>query len=57
MFGYITISDEEQAKQCGMSVKTIRKYDKILIEKGLLEIIEEDGKRIKKFNLSKIDNE
>lgn len=51
-YGYVLISDEEEAEFLGLSVQTIRKYHKSLIKKGILEIIEIDGKRIKKFNLS-----
>jgi len=32
-------------------MQTIKKYNKTLIEKGYLEIIEKDGKKIKQFNL------
>ena len=56
-YGYIDLSDEELSEQLNMSVQTIKKYHKSLIEKGYLEIIEIDNKKIKRFNLSKLNNE
>ena len=53
-FGYIFLNDEELSKEIGLSVQTIKKYHKSLIEKGYLDIIEIDGKEIKRFNLSKL---
>lgn len=53
-FGYILLSDEELSEKVGISVQTIKKHHKALIEKGVLEIIEVDGKKIKKFNLNKL---
>lgn len=53
-FGYVFLTDEEEAKSLKMAVKTIRKYHESLIEKGFLEIIEIDNKKIKRFNLKKL---
>ncbi len=53
-FGYVFLSDEEEAKYLGMAVKTIKKYHASLIEKGFLEIVEIDNKKVKKFNLKKL---
>ena len=53
-FGYVFLTDKEEAKAYNMSVQTLKKYHKSLIEKGYLDIIEIDGKKIKKFNLNKL---
>lgn len=53
-FGYVFLTDEEEAKAYNMSVQTLKKYHKSLIEKGYLDIIEIEGKKIKKFNLNKL---
>lgn len=53
-FGYVFLTDEEEAKNLGMAVKTIKKYHTSLIEKGFLEIVEIDNKKVKKFNLKKL---
>ena len=45
-------SDEELAKIMGLSIQTIKKYNKSLIEKGYLKIIKTDDKEIKQFNLN-----
>ena len=52
-YWYVFLSDEEEAENLGLSVQTIKKYHKSLIKKGLLEIVEIDGKRVKKFNLER----
>ena len=53
-FGYVYLSDEELAEQMNMSVQTVKKYHKSLIQKGYLDIIEIDGKKVKRYNLSKL---
>ena len=53
-FGYVFLTDEEEAKAYNMSVQTLKKYHKSLIEKGYVDIIEIDGAKIKKFNLNKL---
>lgn len=53
-FGYVFLTDEEEALAYNMSVQTLKKYHKSLIEKGYLDIIDVDGKKIKKFNLNKL---
>ena len=52
-YGYVLLSDEELAKTMHLSVQTIKKYHKSLIEKGYLEIINIDDKEVKRFNLTK----
>ena len=52
-YGYVLLSDEELAKTMNLSVQTIKKYHKSLIEKGYLEIIHIDDKEVKRFNLTK----
>lgn len=52
-YGYVLLSDEELAKTMNLSVQTIKKYHKSLIEKGYLEIINIDDKEVKRFNLTK----
>ena len=53
-FGYVFFTDEEEAKNLGIAVRTIKKYHASLIAKGFLEIIEIDNKKVKKFNLKKL---
>ena len=53
-YGYIFLSDQEESEEIGWSVQTIKKYQKKLIEKGYLDIIEIDGKKVKRFNLTKL---
>ena len=53
-YGYVFLTDEEESEAFGWCVQTIRKYQKKLIEKGYLDIIEIDGKRVKRFNLTKL---
>ena len=53
-FGYLFLTEEEEAEQLGISTKKKKKYHKRLISKGYLEIIEVNGKKIKKFNLLKL---
>lgn len=53
-FGYLFLTEEEEAEQLGISTQTLKKYHKRLISKGYLEIIEVNGKKIKKFNLLKL---
>ena len=52
-YGYILLSDKELANNMGVSEQTIKKYHKALMEKGYLDIIEKDIKRI---NLKKLKN-
>lgn len=54
-YGYSLLSEEEESVIMNLSVKTIRRINKGLIEKGYLEIIEIDGKRIKRFNITKLN--
>ena len=54
-YGYVFISDEEEAELQNKSVQTIKRYHKSLIKKGFLDIIEIDGKKVKRFNLSKLN--
>ncbi len=53
-YGYVFLSDEEESKVLGWSLRKLRKCHKSLIEKGYLDIIETDGKKVKRFNLSKL---
>lgn len=55
-YGYIYLSDEEESKEIGLSVQTIKKHHRNLIKKGYLEIIEIDGKKVKRYNLTKLKN-
>lgn len=54
-YGYIFLSDQEEADRLNVSIQTIRKRHKTLQEKGFLEIIEIDGKKVKRFNLKKLN--
>ena len=53
-FGYLFLTEEEEAKKLGISIQTLKKYHKRLEQKGYLDIIELDGKKIKRFNLLKM---
>lgn len=53
-YGYVFLTDEEESEKMGLSIQTIKKYHKSLIDKGYLDIIEVDGKKIKRYNLSKL---
>lgn len=53
-FGYVILSDEEEAKNIGVSTQTLKKYHRQLMKLGYLEIIESENKKIKKFNLKKL---
>lgn len=53
-FGYVFKTDKEIADIMGLTERTIKKYNKSLIEKGYLDIIEIDGKKVKRFNLNKL---
>ena len=55
-YGYVFLTDEEESENFGLSVQTIKKYHKSLIEKGYLDIIEVDGKKVKRYNLTKLNN-
>lgn len=55
-YGYVFESDEELSIHMGLSVQTIKKYHKSLIEKGYLDIIEINGKKVKRYNLTKLNN-
>lgn len=55
VYGYVFISDEEEALLQNKSVATIQKYHKSLIDKGYLEIIKINGNRVKRFNLDKLN--
>ncbi len=49
---YLDLSDEDLAKELGLSVQTVKKYNKSLIAKGILKIVEKDGKEVKELNLN-----
>ena len=52
-YGYVFLTDEEEAEMMSVTVRTIKKYHKQLIDKGMLEIyINEDGVRVKKYKLN-----
>lgn len=53
-YGYILLSDKELADNMGLSVQTIKKYHRSLIEKGYLDIIEINEREIKRLNLTKL---
>ena len=55
-YGYVFLTDEEESEQIGLSVHTIKKYHKELIEKGYLDIIEVDGKKVKRYNFKKLND-
>lgn len=50
---YVYLSDVEESEKLGMSLQTIKKYHKSLMEKGILEILEINGNKVKRFNLGK----
>ena len=50
---YVYLSDIEESEKLGMSLQTIKKYHKSLMEKGILEILEINGSKVKRFNLGK----
>lgn len=54
-YGYVFLTDQEEAERLNVSVQTIRKRHKSLQEKGFLDIIEIDGKKVKRFNLKKLN--
>jgi Mn-dependent DtxR family transcriptional regulator len=56
-YGYIILTDEEEAEKLRVSVQTIKKRHKSLQEKGYLDIIEIGDKKIKRFNLKKLRGE
>lgn len=51
-YGYVFLSDEEAALKLGMHVKTYKKHLNSLIEKGYIDIVEIDGKSVKRFKLN-----
>jgi predicted transcriptional regulator len=53
----ITLSDEEEASTLGISLQTLKKYHKELVEKGYLTITQEGDKVIKIFNLEQCNTE
>jgi len=53
-YGYIYLSDKEESEVLGWSLSKLRRIHKSLIEKGYLEIVEIDGKKVKRFNLTKL---
>jgi len=53
----ITLSDEEEASTLGISLQTLKKYNKELVEKGYLTITQEGDKVIKIFNLEQCNTE
>lgn len=55
-YGYVLLSDEEEAEKIGLGVQTIKKYHRELIAEGYLEIIEIEGKKVKRYNLKKLTN-
>jgi DNA-binding transcriptional regulator YhcF (GntR family) len=54
-YGYVFLSDQEEADNLNVSIQTIKKRHKTLQEKGFLDIIEIDGKKVKRFNLKKLN--
>lgn len=52
IYGYLFLTDEELSEKINMSVQTIRKYHKQLIEKGYMTIVEIDEKKVKRFKLN-----
>lgn len=53
-YGYIFLTDEEESKIINVSLSTIKRMHKSLQDKGLLDIMYIDGKRVKRFNLKKL---
>lgn len=53
-WGYLLLSDKELSEKINMSVRTMRKHIKALIEKGYAEEIEQDGVKVIRFNLTKL---
>ena len=51
---YVDLTDKELAKQLKTTVRTMKKTEKSLIEKGIMEYIEIDGKIIRKYYLYKL---
>lgn len=45
------LSDEELAKKIGLSVQTVKKYNKQLMKKGIIKLVERNGKIVKQFDL------
>lgn len=56
-YGYVFLSDEEAAIKLGMHIKTYKKHLNSLIDKGYIDIIEIDGKYVKRFKLNKLSDE
>lgn len=54
VYGYIFATDEEEALNSGKSIDSIKRNHRSLIRKGFLEIVEVDGKRVKRFNLTEL---
>ena len=53
-YGYVFLTDGELALQINVSEATVKKRNKSLMEKGYLDIIEIDGKKVKRFHLKKL---
>lgn len=48
---YLLLSDEELSKQIHLSVRSIKKYNKSLVKKGILKIVKIGDREIKIFDL------
>lgn len=53
-YGYLALTDEEEAAWLGMCVSTIKKYHKKLIDLGYLDYVEVNGQKLKRFHLKKL---
>lgn len=53
---YLFLTDEELAEKINLSARTIKRYNKELIKKGILQIIKVEGKEIKVFDLDVISD-
>lgn len=55
-YGYIFLNDDDLAEAINISKRTLKKYDKTLIELGYLEVVEIDGEKVKRLNLKKLNS-
>jgi Mn-dependent DtxR family transcriptional regulator len=54
-YGYIFLDDDDLAEAINISKRTLKKYNKTLIELGYLEIVEVDGEKVRRLNLKKLN--
>ena len=54
-YGYIFLDDDDLAEAINISKRTLKKYDKTLIELGYLDVVEIDGEKVKRLNLKKLN--